>query len=135
MYKCFITCQSEKKCTWNLSKILRIFTFFINFLIKTMKIIIYCQIAPLDHLCQTSMSGFSAFVLNLSQSDNILFRKLSNGNRQLSIIVIGIKDNLLVHELCEWLSDGSCWATCIMQMQHIMPNILHWNKFMEKANQ
>ena len=79
------------------------FNFFINFFMKTLiKSIIYCQSVPLDHLCcKTCISGFPAFFLNMSKSGNILFRKMSNGNCQLSIIVIGRRDNSLVQEL--WL--------------------------------
>ena len=48
LYECFFTFQSEKKHTWNWSKILGIFLkfvlFFINFFMKTLiKSIIYCQ--------------------------------------------------------------------------------------------
>ena len=49
------------------------------------KSIIYCQIVPLDCLlmyilkivCQASLPSF---LLNLSKSDNILFRSMPNGN-------------------------------------------------------
>ena len=38
--------------------------------------IIYCQTVPLGHC----MSGFSAFVLNLSKSDNVFFRSMPKGH-------------------------------------------------------
>ena len=94
-----------------------VFTFFINFFMKTLiKSIIYCQTVPLDHLsayvcCRTCMSGLSAFVLNLSKSDNIFFRKMSNGK------VFSWESSSLVGEITHWcmnfdfLNDGSCWAT------------------------
>ena len=46
------------------------------------------------------MAGFSAFVLNLSKSDNIFQENAKwNLSVQLSIIVIDRRDNTLVHEL------------------------------------
>ena len=51
LYEYFLAFQSERKYTSNWRKILGIFFFFINFLMKTIiKSIIYCQTAPLDHL-------------------------------------------------------------------------------------
>ena len=97
-------------------KFLVFFTFFINFLMKTLiKNIVYCQTVSLNHLLMHAAKKLyvrllSAFALNLSKSGNILFRKMPIGNCQLSIIVIGRRDNSPVSELC--LSDGSCWATC-----------------------
>ena len=39
-----------------------------------------CVLGPFTYVCcKNCMSGFSAFVLNLSKSDNILFRKMPNG--------------------------------------------------------
>ena len=46
------------------------------------------------------MDGFSAFVLNLGKSGNILFRSVANGNclfSSASLALVG--DNSLVHEL------------------------------------
>ena len=45
------------------------------------------------------MPGFSAFILNLSKSGNILFRSIPNGSCLFSssIIVIDRRDNSLVH--------------------------------------
>ena len=95
-----------------------LFTFFINFFMKTLiKSIIYCQTVPLDHLsayvyCKTCMPGLSAFGLNLSKSGNILFRKMSNGE------IVGSASLSLVGEITHWcmnfdcLDDGSCWAAC-----------------------
>ena len=95
-----------------------VFTFFINFFMKTLiKSTIYCQTVPLDHLsayvcCRTCMSGLSVFVLNLSKSDNILFRKMSNGK------IVSWASLSFVGEITHWcmnfdcLNDGSCWTTC-----------------------
>ena len=95
-----------------------VFTFFINFFMKTLiKSIIYCQTVPLDHLSayvcrKTYMPGLSAFGLNLSKSGNILFRKMSNGE------IVSSASLSLVGEITHWcmnfdcLDDGSCWATC-----------------------
>ena len=95
-----------------------VFTFFINFFMKTLiKSIIYCQTVPLDHLSayvcrKTCMPGLSAFGLNLSKSGNILFRKMSNGE------IVSSASLSLVGEITHWcmnfdcLDDGSCWATC-----------------------
>ena len=46
------------------------------------------------------MSGFSAFVFNLSKPGNILFRSMSNGNCLFdSACLLLVGDNSLVHEL------------------------------------
>ena len=80
-------------------KLFVVFTFLINVFMR----IIYCQTVPWTTYvcCRVCMSAFSDLVLNLNKSGNILFRKMSNGIFQLSIIVIGSRDNSLVHEL--WL--------------------------------
>ena len=108
LYDCLTICQFEKKYIWNWSKI-GIFLFLLTFFVETLdKSINYCQSVPLDHLLicihyENCMSGFSAFFLNLSKSDNILFRSMSNGNFLFSSasIVIGryLGENSLVHEL------------------------------------
>ena len=71
------------------------------------------------------MSGFSAFVINLSNSGNILFRSVPNETFLFSSasIVIGRRQFHGCMNL-EW------WhLLSYMQIQHIMPNILHWNQF------
>ena len=108
--------QSEKKCTWNCSKILVIFSFSVNFFMKTLIKsnlgMPDCVLGPFSYVCcKNCMSGFSAFVLNLSKSDNILFRKMPNG-----IYLFSSASLLLGGEITRWctwtLSDGSWWATC-----------------------
>ena len=38
-----------------------------------------CDLGPFTYVCcKNCMSGFSAFVFNLSKSNNILFRKMPN---------------------------------------------------------
>ena len=67
------------------------------------KSLIYCQTAfgPFTYVCcENCMLGFSAFVLNLSKSGNILFRSVPKRNfcpaqHQLSLV----GDNSVVHEL------------------------------------
>ena len=69
-----------EKYIWNWSKI--------NQLIKS---IIHCQTVPMEclgtYVCsENCMSGFSAFVLNLSTSGIFLFRSMANGNCLLSSV-------------------------------------------------
>ena len=82
---CITTCQSEQKCTPEIVvSFLVFFTFYINFFMKALikNIIQVCQTVSLNHLfmhfakmvCQASLPLF------LSQSGNILFRKIPNGN-------------------------------------------------------
>ena len=109
---------SQRKSTPEILVKFFVFTFFINFFMKTLiKSIIYCQTVPLDHLSayvcrKTCMPGLSAFGLNLSKSGNILFRKMSNGE------IVSSASLSLVGEITHWcmnfdcLDDGSCWATC-----------------------
>ena len=77
------------------------------------------------------MSGFSAFVFNLSKSGKNLFISVANGNCLFSLasIVIGRRKltDTGVYEL-----RGMEAVKFHVKMQHIMPNILH--QFMEKAN-
>ena len=50
--------------------------------------------------CENCVSGFSAFVFNLSKTGNILFRSMQNGNclfSSASLLLVG--DTWLVHEL------------------------------------
>ena len=50
--------------------------------------------------CENFMSGFSAFVLNLSKSGNIFFRSMPSGNclfSSESFLLVG--DNSPAHEL------------------------------------
>ena len=47
--------------------------------------------------CKNCMSGFSAFVLNLCKSGNILFRKMSNG-----IYLFISASMLFVGEITHW---------------------------------
>ena len=47
--------------------------------------------------CKSCMSGFSAYVLNLSKSGNILFRKMLNGN-----CLISSESLSLVGEITHW---------------------------------
>ena len=49
--------------------------------------------------CENCVSGFSAFVLNMSKSGNILFRSMPNGNWLFSSASLPLVDNSLVHEL------------------------------------
>ena len=76
----FLLHVSVRKSTPEIGvKFLVFFTFFINFFMITfIKSIIYCQTVsfrPFSYVCcESCMSGFSAFILNLSKSDNILFR-------------------------------------------------------------
>ena len=83
MYWCLITCQSDKSASVIGVKLLVFFTFFINFFMKTLiKSTICCQTVPVERLLmlwKLCVSSFSAFVLNLSMSGNILFSH-SNGN-------------------------------------------------------
>ena len=49
--------------------------------------------------CENCVSGFSAFVLNMSKSGNILFRSMPNGNWLFSSASLPLVDNSLGHEL------------------------------------
>ena len=94
------------------------FTFSINFFYENINQehnlgIPNCVLGPFTYVCcRNYMSGFSAFVLNLSKSDNILFRKMANGIYLFSSawFVIDRRDKTLV--------DGSCWATCKCNILH-----------------
>ena len=59
--------------------------------------------------CENCMPGFSAFVLNLSKSGNILFRSMPNGNCLFSSASLS-----LVREITHWCmySDGSWQVIC-----------------------
>ena len=52
-----------------------------------------CVLGPFTYVCcKSCMSGFSAFVLNLSKSGNILFRKMPNGSylfSSASLLLVG----------------------------------------------
>ena len=74
-----MVCRSEKKYTWNLSKILSIFyIFFINFyenIHQELNLLSEFTFAPFTYVCcKNCISAFSVFVLNLSKFGNILFR-------------------------------------------------------------
>ena len=57
-----------------------------------------CVLGPFTYVCcKNCMSGFSAFVLNLSKSDNMLFRKMPNGIHLFSSASL-----LLVVEITHW---------------------------------
>ena len=102
-------------------------TFFINFFMETLlETIIYWQTVSLESLatyvcCENCFTGFSAFVLNLSKSGNILFRRMANvcsAQHQLSLV----GDNWLVHIN---FSDGSYSATCKCNISDIMPQSVY----------
>ena len=59
--------------------------------------------------CENCISGFSAFILNLSKSGNILFRSMPNGNCQFSSVSLS-----LAGEITHWCmeTDDSWLATC-----------------------
>ena len=76
--------QSEKKYP-EIGVKLIFFTFFINFFCGNINqehsLLPDCAFGPFTYVyCENCMSDFSAFVLNLSKSGNILFRSISNGN-------------------------------------------------------
>ena len=82
-----------------------------------------CTFGPFTYVCgKNYVSGLSTFVLNLSESGNILIRNCPFSSASFS----------LVGEITYW-----CMNFEYMQLliQHIMPNILHWNQFIEKTNQ
>ena len=104
MYECSITFQSEKKYTWNGSKILGIVYFFLLWININQEYNLMSGFAfgpSIYPCCKNCMSGFTAFVLNVSNSGNILFSVKWKLSIQLSIIfVIGRRYNSsLVHEL------------------------------------
>ena len=73
--------------------------------------------------------GFSAFVLNLSKSGNILFRSMPKGNclfSSASLSLVG--DNSLVHEL-RVIAAVELHVNATYCVQH-----LHRNQFMKKVN-
>ena len=82
---CITTCQSEKTCTWNCSKIITIFhyshyLFYENINQEHKLGMPDCVLGPFTYVCcKNCVSGYFDFVLNLSKSDNILFRKMANG--------------------------------------------------------
>ena len=108
-YECLVACQSEKKYIWNWSKILCIFHFFINFFImKTLiKSKIYCHAVSLNHLfmyvvkivCQASLPLFLTWV---SLAIFYLIQCHMELPVQLSIIVIGRRDNSIPLVHVEW---------------------------------
>ena len=117
-------------------KLLVFFTFLINLFMKTLiSSSIYCKTVPSEHLgtyvcCKNCMSSISAFVLNLSKTGKTLFRKIANGNCLLCSVSL-----LLVGKATHWCINLEWWQLLrYMKMQHIMPNILHWNQFLEKAS-
>ena len=74
------------------------------------------------------MSGFFAFILNLSKPDNILFRSMPNGNclfRSASLSLLA-EDNSLVHDL-------RVMAAVELHVKTTYHN--RQNQFMKKANQ
>ena len=109
MYEYFITCQSEEKYIWNWSKTLGIaclFNLWIN-VNEEYNLMSDCAFGPFTYACyKNCMSGFSAFVLNVSKSGNIFFGVKWKLSVQLSIIfVISRRDNSsLVHEL--WVTSA-----------------------------
>ena len=94
---CMTVFVSLRKCKSEIGVKLVFFTFFINSFVETLfKNINYCPpdctFGPFTYVhCENYMSGFCAFVLNLSKSGNILFKLMSNGNfmfncHQLSLV-------------------------------------------------
>ena len=112
---CITTCQSEKKCTRNCSKILGVFPFFYQLFYENINQehnlgMPDCVLGPFTYVCcKNCMSGFSVFVLNLSKPDNILFRKMPNGIYLFSSALL-----LLIGEITHWCMNFqwySCWDT------------------------
>ena len=95
---------------------LLIFTFFINFFMKTViKSIIYCHTMPLNRLltyigkslCQAYLSSFLTWVSLKIFS----FRPMLNRNCWFSSASLSsVGDKSPVHELR--VMGGSCWGTC-----------------------
>ena len=111
--ECFITCLRKSAPEIGV-KCLVFFTFFISFFYENINqehnLLPDCAFGPFPCVCcKNCMSGYSAFVLSLSKSGNISFRKMPNGMSFLfSIMVIGRGD----YSVGAWTSsDGSCWAT------------------------
>ena len=93
MYECLITCQTEKKYIWNWSKILH------ENINQEHNLLPGCVFQSFTYACcENCMPGFFAFVLNLSNSGNLLFRSMQwKLSVQLRIIITGRRDNSLVH--------------------------------------
>ena len=102
---CITTCQSEKKYTWNCSKILGIFHFFYELFYENINQehnlgMPDCAFGPFTYVCcKNCMSGFSTFVLNLSKSGNILLRNYLFSSASL----------LLVGEIAHWCMNFEWW--------------------------
>ena len=114
MYKCFVTCQSQKKYTWNWSKILCIFHFFLYLFYENINqehnLLPDCAFGPLMYVakivCQASLPLFltwvslAIFCLEKCQMEIVSSALLS-----------------LVGEITHWcmnfdcLDNGSCWDT------------------------
>ena len=87
-------------------KLLVFFTFFINFFYENINqehnLLPDCALGPFTYVCcENCMSGFSAFILNLSKSGNILFRSMPNRNysAQHQLSLVGDNALVMVHEL------------------------------------
>ena len=128
--ECFITCLRKSAPEIGV-KCLVFFTFFISFFYENINqehnLLPDCAFGPFPCVCcKNCMSGYSAFVLSLSKSDNISFRKMPNG-----ICLFCSASWSLVGEITQWVHELRVMAAVELHLnakyyaQHLAPKSVY----------
>ena len=110
MYLCQQVNICLRKSTWSWSKILGIFHCFHLWKHQGYNLLPDSAFRPFTYVCcKNCMSGFSAFVLNLNKSGNILFRKMPSGKCLFSSASLSLVGEIREHQQKTFVRLSGFW--------------------------